>query len=227
METGQIVAAGISGVVLLGTQIATLIQVQRHKNRSEKFELAQSRLNNEFVAAQNKAAQQSAAKLAQLESELKRGFDLQTRWDPVRFKIYAEVFTRAVKLWEVTGRLVSIQYRRSKLIEGRDKLTVSQYENGYETLSKEWDPLGECWKTDNDALEAARGLADMIATRRVQDATTALVHLVQEWSKTTASAGADADFQMRFYKAKCCFRDAVRIELGSDHYADEDGQADN
>jgi hypothetical protein len=223
METGQVVAAAISGCVLLGTQIATLAQVQRHKNRSEKFERTQSELNNEFVAEQNRIAQDSATKLAELENKLKRGFDLQTRWDPVRFEIYAEVFARAVKLWELARKLVSIQYRRSKLIEDKkNNIGVSHYENGIRTLSEEQDPLEECWKTENDALESALSRADMIATPPVRNATNELAFLIQEWSKSTASVGADADFQKRFYEAKCKFRDAVRVELGSDHYADED-----
>jgi hypothetical protein len=224
METGQIVAAGISGCVLLGTQIATLIQVQKHKNRSEQFESAQSRLNNDFVAEQNKVAQESAARLAELESNLKRGFDLQTRWDPVRFNIYAEVFTRALRLWELAGKLVSVQYRRSKLIEDRDTLDVNVYEHGLSTLSDEQDPLAERWKTDNDALESVCGRADMIATPPVRNAMTELVHLIQEWQGTTAAAGADAKFQHRFYEAKVKFREAVRVELGSDRFADEDDQ---
>jgi hypothetical protein len=223
--TGTIIAAAITGSILFVTQVATLIQVQKNKSRTEAFERSQTLANNKFLAEQRLLAAQSETNLAALKNELTKAFHLQTRWDPVRFEIYAEVMTRANSMWPIAEELAVLANRRRVLSRDREEGRIDQntYDSAERTLSVEAKSFVSTWELGLVELEAARGRSDMIASPPVRDAVTEVVHALQATRDTKAGRGSPElyDCQTRFFGAKDDLRDAVRLELGSDQYASE------
>jgi hypothetical protein len=212
LDTGTIIAAAIGAGSLISTQIATMVQLQHHKKRTEAFETSQS-----------EAVRTNARQLTALQSELTQAFNLQTRWDPVRFAIYAEVLNRADNVWPVAIHLASLA-KHSEIIgqekeEGR--MDPRTYQKSSADLSDQRRPLEEKWESGNEALESARGRSDMIASPPVRDSVTKLVHSIQTMRGARALMGQNYEYEHPFYTARDEFRDAVRFELGSDHYAAE------
>jgi hypothetical protein len=223
LDTGAVIAAGIGAAALLATQIATMVQVHKQQRRTEAFENSQTEANNKFLDQQRRGAEQSAEQLAKLESELTQVFSLQTRWDPVRFQIYAEVLSCADDVWPVAVQLASLAKHREIVYESKEEGRIDSrtYEARSAELSDEIQPYDEKWTVGLRALEAARGRSDMIASPPVRDAVTALVHSVQRMRAARALISQNYEFEHPFYDARDAFRESVRFELGSDHYAAE------
>jgi hypothetical protein len=219
-------AAVISASVVFVTQVATLIQIHKHRQRAEAFERSQMDANNAFLTEQGKTAQQYRIELEELSKELAKVSHLQTRWDPVRFEIYAEVLSRADQLWPVVEELANLAHRRALLIEDKEngRMDSTSYEAAQRTISDQVAPFLDAWELGQAELDAARGRADMIASPPVRDAVTELGHSLEATRNGKAGRGSTAlqAALERFVIAKDEFRQAVRLELGSDHYAAEE-----
>ena len=220
MESGA-TAAWIAGGFAVATAIGATIQQILMQRRSQAFQTAQKSRDEWFTADQNERARRHDEQLVHLQEQIELQTSLNTRWDPVRFGIYADLVGCAYELREVIERINRVRNRRRALERAKDEGVVSdpEYQAGWAKLAEELRP-DDLKDTELTArFDLALNLVRIIASEPVLTRALALSGAIYGMrGVTTGSDGPEAD--KRHWIALEDFRDAVRVELGSAHYAD-------
>jgi hypothetical protein len=208
----------IAGFATLSVQALTMAQIHRNRKHSDTVADADRTKNEAFQNDQRKMTEEHARKLAALEADLKQLNVLRTRWDPVRFEIYVDVVVLAMKRFELLtlreGVMRRYKVNKEDLADGR--INQKEYLRNDASITADREPIAEESSKCREDWNFIRGKGRMLASPPVWEALNELGDVLLRME----SDGHD-NLLWEYNQRLEGFRDAVRVELGSDHYAEE------
>ena len=219
----QVWAAIIAGCATVSVQALTMTQIHRNRKHSDMVADADRSKNESFQNDQRSAAEEHERKLTALDTDLKHLNVLRTRWDPVRFEIYVEVVVLAMKRFDLLVRRERIMYRykvnKEDLHSGQ--ANQQEYAQADAMITADEEPILENISKCQEDWNFVRGKGRMLASPPVWEALHQLGELLFKMESDISSK-----LVLEYNKRLEGFRDAVRVELGSDHYAEESPSGD-
>jgi hypothetical protein len=223
-DSATIWAALIAVVGVFVTQLVVLHKARQDRRRADEDRIATTneRLASEkFRERQDTVQRDHERELADVTAELKRLGELRTRWDPVRFEIYVEAVALAMQRYELQEEWDRIATRQKSIDEDlkttgdsvrRALLDKSNAENAGDREAR-----GTAATKCHEDWNVVRGKIRMISSIPVWEALNSMGESLRDLeTKNDARGGAGL-----YGVALENFREAVRVELGSDHYAEE------